>query len=76
MITTFEIDQTKIDAPDFPRSLEWWKRFVPPWGLVVPGPGDSVRVKVSGSSAHGRAMGDWLRTAGTSGRLADAVTEL
>ena len=29
------IDQGKIDAPDFPRSLEWWRRFVPEWGHVA-----------------------------------------
>jgi hypothetical protein len=29
MTTTFEIDQTKIDAPAFPRDLSWWVRFVP-----------------------------------------------
>lgn len=25
------IDQAKIDAPDFPRPAEWWRRFVPGW---------------------------------------------
>lgn len=25
------IDQAKIAAPDFPRSQEWWARFLPIW---------------------------------------------
>jgi len=25
------IDQTLIEAPDFPRPLEWWQRFTPCW---------------------------------------------
>jgi hypothetical protein len=29
------IDQAKIDAPNFPRSLEWWCRFAPVWADVA-----------------------------------------
>ena len=25
------IDQARIDAPDYPRSQEWWTGFVPVW---------------------------------------------
>ena len=25
------IDQADIMAPDFPRSAEWWRRFMPSW---------------------------------------------
>lgn len=25
------IDQADIMAPDFPRSAEWWRRFMPQW---------------------------------------------
>src|SRR5436305_1340383 len=28
------IDQAKIDAPDFPRSPEWWADFLPDW--IIP----------------------------------------
>lgn len=32
------IDQSRISAPDFPRSQEWWDRFLPGWvtGTVHP----------------------------------------
>lgn len=78
MITTFEIDQSKINAPTFPRPLAWWHGFVPTWpGVsVTAGPGETVRVQIDGSRKRGQALGDWLRTAGTGGRLADAVTEI
>ena len=29
------IDQARIDAPEFPRSAEWWRRFVPEWADVT-----------------------------------------
>jgi hypothetical protein len=29
------IDQGKIDAPDFPRGQDWWRRFTPPWVSVT-----------------------------------------
>jgi hypothetical protein len=29
------IDQSRINAPDFPRSQEWWRRFVPEWVTVT-----------------------------------------
>jgi hypothetical protein len=78
MITTFEIDQSKIDAPEFPRNLSWWRNFVPAWpGVEVgAGPDSTIYVTVDGDRNRGAVMGQWLRNAGTAGRLADAITEI
>jgi hypothetical protein len=29
------IDQADITAPDFPRGLDWWQRFMPQWITVT-----------------------------------------
>ena len=29
------IDQSKIDAPNFPRTREWWRGFCPEWVAVT-----------------------------------------
>lgn len=77
-MTTFDIDQSKIDAPAFPRDLSWWRNFVPAWpGVIVEAqPNNVIRVQVDGDRRRGQALGAWLRNAGTTGRLAAAVTEL
>lgn len=75
MTTVLEVDQTRIAAPDFPRPLTWWRGFVPAWASLGPGPNGTVRVWVDGNRRCGRALGAWLRGAGTTGRLAEAVTE-
>lgn len=28
---TITIDQSKIEAPDFPRPVDWWRHFLPIW---------------------------------------------
>ena len=29
------LDQARIDAPEFPRSPEWWAMFLPDWITAV-----------------------------------------
>lgn len=36
------IDQSKIDAPNFPRSAEWWDRFLPFWITASVRPDNTV----------------------------------
>jgi hypothetical protein len=78
MITTFKIDQSKIKTPGFPRDLSWWRNFLPAWPSVEidAGPNNTIRVMVDGDRNRGLAIGLWLRNAGLSGRLADAITEI
>lgn len=78
MTTIFNIDQSKINAPNFPRTLSWWRNFVPAWpGVSIEVQShDVIRVHVDGDRRRGQALSDWLRTAGTTGRLSNAVTEI
>lgn len=47
---TIIIDQDRIDAPDFPRSQEWWQRFVPIW--VTATVRDDGAVLLEASAGH------------------------
>lgn len=75
-MTTFQVDQSKITTPGFPRPFDWWRGFIPQWAKVEIACNGAVLVSVPGSPARGRALGEWLREVGTSGFMADAVTEL
>jgi hypothetical protein len=44
------IEQAKINAPDFPRDLEWWRRFVPEWADVTVN--EDGTVTVTGRNVH------------------------
>jgi hypothetical protein len=66
----FEIDQTKVDAPNFPRDLSWWAKFVPMWVDVTEAEGGVIRLTVD-SQARAGALDRWLATCG-GGRLAQA----
>ena len=66
------IDQAAIDAPDFPRDLEWWKGFAPHgWSDVRMDEDGTVRLGAE-SASQGAALLRWLETA-AGGRLATAV---
>ena len=42
------IDQRKIAAPDFPRSAEWWTRFLPSYITGTLHAGDVITLDVTG----------------------------
>lgn len=45
------IDQARIDAPDFPRSQEWWQAFVPStWVTAAVRDDGTVALDVSGEA--------------------------
>lgn len=44
------IEQAKINAPNFPRSQEWWRRFVPEWADVTVS--EDGTVTVAGCNRH------------------------
>jgi hypothetical protein len=48
------IDQGKIDAPDFPRSQEWWTRFLPGWVTGAVQPDGTVTIEPSGEAQPGQ----------------------
>ena len=41
------IDQAKINAPGFPRSQEWWTRFLPSWVTGTVNPDGTVTIEPS-----------------------------
>ncbi len=47
------IDQTKIDAPAFPRSQEWWTAFVPVWVTAAIQPDSTVLLEPNGRQMGG-----------------------
>jgi hypothetical protein len=44
------LDQHKIAAPDFPRSPEWWARFLPGWMTAEHRDGGIVALDVTGQA--------------------------
>lgn len=46
------LDQTRIDAPDFPRGQDWWDYFLPVW-IAATLDGDLVRLEPSGKRHAG-----------------------
>jgi hypothetical protein len=81
------IDQSRIDAPDFPRSQEWWSRFIPMWadatvrddGTVLleasgrPHPSEgSQEVTADRARSQAGALDQWIRSVP---RLAVAIVE-
>ena len=44
------IDQADITAPGFPRSQEWWTRFIPQWITVEVQPAGTVTLDYNGRS--------------------------
>lgn len=75
MSGTYVIDQSKIDAPDFPRDFAWWRGFVAEWMGPEMLPDGTVLLTASGSAAQAKALGGWIETC-ASGRLAGAYRRL
>jgi hypothetical protein len=50
------VDQTAIEAPDFPRPLEWWQRYVPCWITPALDAQGRVVMEPSGLLANGRRL--------------------
>lgn len=67
------VDQTRIDAPAFPRDLSWWRGFVPCWVGVSINPDGTVRITADSKPCI-TAVHRWLIGA-AGGRLADAVSQ-
>ena len=44
------LDQARIDAPDFPRSAEWWQRFLPSYITAAHRDGGIVVLDVTGEA--------------------------
>lgn len=47
------IDQDDITAPDFPRSQDWWDRWVPLWITATVRDDGTVTLDVNGKHANG-----------------------
>lgn len=68
----FAIDQALVDAPAFPRPVEWWTRFLPMWvNVVEQRPDGGIYLAVAGR--QGPALERFLAETAR-GRLAGAVT--
>lgn len=73
-IYAWRIDQEKIDAPNFPRDLSWWKGFMPTsWVMVCQNPDGSIYLAVEGK-ARAQSLG-YMINAGMK-RLLPAITEV
>jgi len=44
------IDQARIGAPEFPRTQEWWSRFVPVWVRATVRDDGTVALEPSGDT--------------------------
>ena len=44
------LDQARIDAPNFPRSAEWWARFLPSYIVATFREGSLVDLDVTGEA--------------------------
>lgn len=62
-VAEFVVDQTAIDAPDFPRDLTWWRRFVPCWVGVRIDPDGTARLTTD-TKGRTRALNNWLTSLG------------
>ena len=68
----FRIDQALVDAPNFPRSVQWWVGFLPMWvNLVEARPDGSIYCAVAGRL--GPALARMLQES-ANGRLSAAFT--
>lgn len=73
--TAFRIDQSKIDAPGFPRSAVWWISFVPTtWATVHTAVNGGIVISTAGR-VRGANLERFL-TEAANGRLAQSYTRI
>lgn len=66
------LDQAKIDAPDFPRSQEWWTRFLPDWVTGTVQPDGTVTIEPRAEVVrYTRGRGIWWEAAPTKAQRAN-----
>lgn len=70
----FRIDQALIDAPAFPRPVDWWAGFLPPWVSIVSQQPDGSILAVVDCKARGDSLARIITQGPAGRRLAAGVT--